>query len=185
MESGDGRRGGSSTLPHKRNPVAAVLVRACAREAQAQAEVLMRGIAQEHERAAGGWQAEWPALSGALASTGGAVSWLREALDGFEVRPERMRENLDATRGLIMAEQVASLLAVHLGREEAHDLLRSLTRLATERGTGLKEVLLEDETVRRYMSADDIDQAMDPGWYLGSAGAFIDRALAFYRSEPS
>jgi 3-carboxy-cis,cis-muconate cycloisomerase len=183
VQSGDGRRGGSSTLPHKRNPVAAVLTRACARQAQAQVEVLMRGMAQEHERAAGVWQAEWQALSQALACTGGAAAWLHEALEGLQVRPERMLQNLNETRGLIMSEHIASELAERMGRAEAHDLVRSLSLRAGEEGRSLTELLLEDETVRAYLERDEIERAMDPACYLGSATAFIDRALALYEAS--
>jgi 3-carboxy-cis,cis-muconate cycloisomerase len=181
VESGSGRRGGSSTMPHKHNPVRSILVRACARQAQAQADLLIRGMAQEHERAAGTWQAEWPALSGALAAMGGAAAWLREALDGLEVRPDRMRTNLDATRGAIMAERIAPLLSGAMGREEAHNCMRTLTERAQREGTDMKELLLADETVRQHLSAEEIERAMDPASYLGSTDAFIDRVLAQYR----
>jgi 3-carboxy-cis,cis-muconate cycloisomerase len=86
--------GGSSTMPHKRNPVGSTLTRACALRARAAAGVLTAALAQENERAAGAWHAEWGALTDALAFTGGAVSWLRQTLEGLEVDAERMRENL-------------------------------------------------------------------------------------------
>ena len=86
--------GASSTMPHKRNPVASTLARACALRAQAEASVLMSALAQEHERAAGAWHAEWGALSDALAYTGGAAASLRRALDGLVVDVERMRANI-------------------------------------------------------------------------------------------
>ncbi len=85
--------GGSSTMPHKQNPVRAVLARACARIVHANAGVLASGE-HEHERAAGAWHAEWVALSEALAYTGGAAAAIRECLEGLEVFPERMRENM-------------------------------------------------------------------------------------------
>jgi 3-carboxy-cis,cis-muconate cycloisomerase len=100
-EAADGGRGGSSTLPHKRNPVGSALTVACALRVRAEASILLGAMAQEHERAAGAWQAEWEALSRALAYTGAAAATLREALEGLEVRPERMRENLDPQ---VMAE---------------------------------------------------------------------------------
>jgi len=187
VESDDGHQGGSSTMPHKQNPVRAVMARACVREAQAQTGVLFRSMAQEHERAAGAWQAEWPALSGALACTGGAARWVKESLEGLKVRPERMRANLDATHGLIMAERVATVLAERhpegARRQEAHDLVRSLSRRARDEDGNLREVLLQDEAVRAYLAPDEIEQAMDPARYLGSAQAFIDRALALYEES--
>jgi 3-carboxy-cis,cis-muconate cycloisomerase len=80
-------------MPHKRNPVGSTLARACALRAQAAGNLLVRGV-HEHERAAGAWQAEWSALSEALALTGGAAAWMRETLDGLEVDAERMRANV-------------------------------------------------------------------------------------------
>lgn len=182
-EAGEGHQGASSTMPHKQNPVRAVMARACVREAQAQADVLFRAMAQEHERAAGAWQVEWPALSGALACTGGAAWWLKGSLDGLEVRPERMRANLDATGGLIMAERVANALAERAGREPAHDLVRTLSRQARVEDRSLRELLLHDETVRAHLGQEEIERAMDPACYLGSANAFIDRALALHEAS--
>src|SRR5207302_929795 len=135
----------------------------------------------EHERAAGPWQAEWPALSGALGATGGAAAWLHDVLDGLEVRPARMRENLDATRGSIMAERVAALLSESMGREEAHNCLRALSERAQREGTGMSELLTADGTIRRHLTPEQIERALDPASYLGSTDAFIDRALALYR----
>jgi 3-carboxy-cis,cis-muconate cycloisomerase len=86
--------GGSSTMPHKRNPVGSTLARACAARARAAAAELLAAVEQEHERAAGAWHVEWGALSGALAFTGGAAAWMRETLEGLEVDGERMRANV-------------------------------------------------------------------------------------------
>lgn len=177
VEGGDERQGGSSTMPHKQNPVRAVMVRACVREAESQAGILLQSMAQEHERAAGAWQVEWPALSGALAYTGGAADWLRRSLAELEVRPKRMRENLEATGGLLMAEAVANALAEHMGREAAHDLVRSLIRRARAEDRSLSHLLLQDDSVRAHLTQDEIELTMDPATYLGSANAFIDRAL--------
>jgi 3-carboxy-cis,cis-muconate cycloisomerase len=182
-EAGDGRQGGSSSMPHKQNPVRAVMVRACVREAQAQAEILFQSMAQEHERAAGAWQAEWPALSGALACAGGAARWLYQSLNGLRVYSERMRANLEATGGLIMAERLATMLAEHVGRERAHDLVRSLTRRTRDEHRSLKEVLLQDERFGAVLPPEEIEKALNPACYLGSANAFIDRALALYETE--
>ena len=85
--------GGSSTMPHKRNPVGSALARACSVGAIAAGQQLLSDV-HEHERATGAWQAEWRALTDALALAGGAAAWMRETLDGLEVDVERMRANI-------------------------------------------------------------------------------------------
>jgi 3-carboxy-cis,cis-muconate cycloisomerase len=170
--------GGSSTLPHKRNPSSSVLAAACARHVHAYAGLLTGGLAQEHERAVGAWHAEWHALTGALAFAGGAAAAVREVVEGLEVDPDRMRRNLDATDGLILAERVSFLLSERLGRLEAHDLVRE----AAASGRPLREALLADE--RAGLGEEELDAALDPTAYAGSAEAFVDRALDVYRREP-
>ena len=107
-EGGGG--GGSSTLPHKRNPAGSARAIACAHRARGEASILLGAMAQEHERAAGAWQAEWQAVSGALAATGGAAAAVRGVLRELEVHPDRMRANLELTGGLVMTEAVVTAL---------------------------------------------------------------------------
>lgn len=183
-EPSDGGRGGSSTLPHKRNPVGSVLAAACARRVPPLAQTLQAAMAQEHERAAGGaWHAEWEALSDALALTGGAAAAMREVVEGLQVRPERMHENLDATDGLLLAENVTTIAAERLGRLEAHELVQAAARRTADDGKPFRDELLTEPDLREVLSAEEIDAALDPGRYLGSAGAFVDRALECYRKE--
>jgi 3-carboxy-cis,cis-muconate cycloisomerase len=183
-EPSDGGRGGSSTLPHKRNPVGSVLAAACARRVPPLAQTLQAAMAQEHERAAGGaWHAEWEALSDALALTGGAAAAMREVVEGLQVRPERMHENLDATDGLLLAENVTTIAAKRLGRLEAHELVQAAARRTADDGKPFRDELLTEPDLREVLSAEEIDAALDPGRYLGSAGTFVDRALEFYRKE--
>jgi 3-carboxy-cis,cis-muconate cycloisomerase len=170
-ESSAGGRGGSSTLPHKRNPVGAALAIACAHGVRGAASVLIGAQAQEHERAAGAWQAEWEALSRALALTGGAAAALAEALDGLEVHADRMRANLDLTGGLLMTEAVA----IRLGGPDAKAVVAEAASRASASGRPLREVLIDDAAVS--LSEAEIDAALDPSAYLGSAEAFVDRAL--------
>jgi 3-carboxy-cis,cis-muconate cycloisomerase len=176
-------RGGSSTLPHKRNPVGSALARACARAMRGAAAVLLGAMAGEHERAAGAWHSEWAALTDALALTGGAAAAMAEALDGLEVRPKRMAANLDATGGLVMAESVSMAIAGSIGREEAHQLVAGASQRAAEAGRPLREELLDDDRVREHLSKDEIDGALDPAGYLGAAGVFVDRALDRCREQ--
>jgi 3-carboxy-cis,cis-muconate cycloisomerase len=151
--------GGSSTMPQKRNPTGSVLARACAAQVHAHASTLLRGE-HELERAAGAWQAEWDPLSGALAFTGGAAAAVRQALEGLEVDEPRLRAGLTAD---LVAERAVFLLAEEHGRDEAH-------RLVSEAGSELAGLDLPTG-------------ALDPAGYLGSAEAFVDRALARYEEE--
>jgi 3-carboxy-cis,cis-muconate cycloisomerase len=174
-EGGEG--GGSSAMPHKRNPVGAMWARAAAALVRGHVSVLVASLVAEHERAGGAWQAEWDALSGALATTGGAAAALAGALEGLVVDTERMRANLDLTGGLVVSERLATTLTERLGRTAARSLVRDASLRAGASGRRFAE---EVTAVDAGLSADEVDAALDPTTYLGSAGAFVDRALARY-----
>jgi 3-carboxy-cis,cis-muconate cycloisomerase len=166
-EGGEDSRGGSSTMPHKRNPVAAISARAAARQAPGLVATLLAAMEHEHERAAGAWHAEWPALRELLSFTGSAAAWLRDGLEHLEVDPGRMRENLDATGAAPLAERVARALAGELGREGADELVREA--LAAGR--------LEQAAVE-HLGGEEAERLLDPASYLGATAVFIDRALS-------
>jgi 3-carboxy-cis,cis-muconate cycloisomerase len=180
--AGEGR-GGSSTLPHKRNPVLSVTAAASARRVQDLSRTLQAAMVGEHERAAGAWHSEWEALSDALAFTGGAAAAVREVSEGLQVYPERMRENLEATGGLLLAEHVTTMVAEHLGRLKAHELVEAASRRTFESGKSLREELLAEPELEEVLSNKEIDAALDPARYLGSAEVFVERALDLYRKE--
>jgi 3-carboxy-cis,cis-muconate cycloisomerase len=180
--AGEGR-GGSSTLPHKRNPILSVTAAANVRRVQALAQTLHGAMVGEHERAAGAWHAEWEALSDAFALTGGAAAAVREVTEGLEVYPESMRQNLDETGGMLMAENVTTVVADRLGRMEAHEVVGAAARRTADGGKPFREELLAEPALHERLSAGEIDAALDPAGYVGSAGTFIDRALALYREE--
>jgi 3-carboxy-cis,cis-muconate cycloisomerase len=96
-------RGGSSTMAHKRNPVAAISAGAAARQAPGLVATLLASMEHEHERAAGAWHAEWPALRSLLSFAGSAAAWLRDCLENLEVDVERMRANVDDPSGSVGA----------------------------------------------------------------------------------
>jgi 3-carboxy-cis,cis-muconate cycloisomerase len=172
----EGSGGASSTMPQKRNPAASVRAIACARQARGHAAVLLAAVEGEHERSAGAWQSEWAALSGALAGGGGALANAAEALAGLEVDAERMRENLDATGGLVLAERVSHLLAPRVGRREAREIV------AAAAATGsFRWALVADERVG--LSTEEVDALLDPAGYLGSAARLVDRALERHERE--
>jgi 3-carboxy-cis,cis-muconate cycloisomerase len=179
-EPAGGGRGGSSTLPHKRNPILSVTATANARRVLDLSHTLQAAMVGEHERATGAWHSEWEALSDALALAGGAAAAVREVIEGLEVYPEKMLENLNATGGLLLAEKVATVAAEHLGRLEAHDLVEETSRRALEGGKSLREELLSEPRVGEVLTEGEIDAALDPAHYLGSAGEFVDRALKRY-----
>jgi 3-carboxy-cis,cis-muconate cycloisomerase len=182
--AGEGR-GGSSTLPHKRNPILSVTAAANARRVLDLSHTLQAAMVGEHERAAGAWHSEWEALSDALALTGGAAAAVREVTGGLEVRPEKMLENLNATGGLLLAENVTTVAAEHLGRMEAHDLVEAASHRTLEGGKSLREELLSEPRLCEVISEEEMNSALDPQGYLGSAGEFVDRALKLYREEGS
>jgi 3-carboxy-cis,cis-muconate cycloisomerase len=182
-EPAGGGRGGSSTLPHKRNPILSVTAAASARRVVDLSRTLQAAMAQEHERAAGAWHSEWEALSDALALTGGAAAAVRVVTEGLQVHPKKMRENLDATGGLLLAENVTTVVAERLGRLKAHDLVQAVARRAADGERPFREELLGDGEIREVLSEEEIDATLDPAGYLGSAGPFVDRALALYRKE--
>ena len=177
-----GEAGGSSAMPHKHNPVGSMWTRAGAALARGHASVLLGSLVGEHERGAGTWQAEWEALSGALATTGGAAAALAGALEGLEVDEARMRENLALTGGLVAAERLALVLTERVGRTAARELVRDASLRAAASGRPLAEEL---EGVDTGLTSDEIAAALDPTTYLGSAGALVDRALARYEAERS
>jgi 3-carboxy-cis,cis-muconate cycloisomerase len=165
--------GGSSTMPQKRNPVSSTLAVAGARLAHAHASVLLAGLPHEHERAVGSWHAEWEALSGALAFAGGAAAAAADAVTGLEVDAERMRANLAASGGRVVAERISFALTPRLGRRRAHEIVAEAASAPS-----FREALLAD--ARTGLTADELDSLLDPAGYLGAAGMLVDRALREY-----
>ncbi|HTO69336.1 MAG TPA: 3-carboxy-cis,cis-muconate cycloisomerase [Myxococcota bacterium] len=182
-EGGGDARGGSSTLPQKRNPVGAVGALACAKRTPGLVATLLAALPQEHERAAGGWQAEWETLPELFQLTGAAASHLGVALNGARVDAARMRANLDATRGALAAERVALELAPRLGRLEAQARVEAACRSALERGVSVREALAADPALAAELPPARLDELLDPAGYLGAAAELIDRALARWRAE--
>ncbi len=180
-ESAPGK-GGSSALPHKRNPVDAMQALAAARLATGVVPVMLSALAQEHERAVGGWQAEWSAIPDLFRYAAGAIAHTRQAVQGLQIDPQRMRANLDLSGGLMMAEALTLALAAQLGRSEARRIVQAACDQARAAGRSLHQAAHADPRISAAMSFDTIDHALDPTAYLGSADALIDRALASYRA---
>ncbi len=175
--SGEGR-GGSSTMPHKRNPVAAATALAAAIMAPNLAATIFASQVQDHERSAGPWHAEWPTLPNLLLVTSGALAAIVDIAEGLEVDVGRMRVNLDATGGLIMAEAIAMALAEKIGKLEAHHLVEAASKTAVAEKKSLRDVLAGDTRVAAHLSADRLAKLFDPMAYQGVSQALIDRLLA-------
>ncbi|MGH9103471.1 MAG: 3-carboxy-cis,cis-muconate cycloisomerase [Acidimicrobiales bacterium] len=180
-EAGVPGRGGSSTLPHKRNPVGAVEVGAASRRALGLVQVALFAMLAEHERAAGAWQSEWLTLTELLRAAGGAVARLAQLLEGLEVDPARMVANLDLTRGLVMAEAVTLRLARKAGRERAEELVGSASRRVLSLGTRLSDELRDDPEIASQLDPGELEGLLEPGGYLGATALFVDRALEAHR----
>ena len=173
-------KGGSSAMPQKHNPVDAIGALASARLAIGLVPVMLSAMAQEHERAAGGWQAEWTALPNLFRFTASAVEHVRGAVSGLQIDTARMSANLALTGGLIMAESLTMALAPHIGRPAAQHIVQGVCNRALASKRDVRQIALEDEQVTAILSPTEIEQALDPTKYLGSTDTFIDRALAAY-----
>jgi 3-carboxy-cis,cis-muconate cycloisomerase len=171
-------RGGSSTMPQKRNPIACEYILAQGRGVHALVPQMLAAMAQDQERGTGPWQAEPLALGQALLLTHGALAQARFLAEGLVVDPGRMRRNLAATGGLIAAEQVMMGLAPLLGRAEAHHAVKHACDVALAHGIPLAEALREEEAVASRLDAEAIGALCEPERYLGAADAFVDRVLA-------
>lgn len=176
-------RGGSSTMPQKRNPIACEYVLSQSRGVHALVPQMLAAMAQDLERGTGPWQAELLALPQAFLLAHGALTQARFIAEGLVIDAARMRRNLDATQGLIVSEAVMMGLAPVFGRGEAHHIVNDACDLAIAKGIGLTEALLHDARVAAKLDAAAIARMTDPAAYLGSAGAFVDRVLARARSQ--
>ena len=180
-EGGGG--GGSSTLPQKRNPVAAVTAVAAARRTPGLVATMLAAMPGEQERAAGAWQAEAETLSELLRLSGEGVAAIRRCLEGLEVHPGRMRQNLDLTDGLVMAESLAGALGARLGRSRAQELVGEAARRAGGEDISLAAAAAATPEILRALGEDGIAVALDPAAYLGSTEAIIDRTIAAHRAR--
>ncbi len=168
--------GGSSAMPHKRNPALSFQILAAANLAPGLVASVMSGMVQEHERSTGGWQAEWIAMPQLFLLASGALERSAEIAEGMEVHPKRMRKNLDMTHGLIMAEAVQMALRDKLGKTETHELLEEASRKAIRENRHLIDVLEKHPKVSKLMNRKQLEKLFDPLSYLGSADEFFGQA---------
>ena len=171
-------RGGSSTMPQKRNPIASEYILAATRAVHALVPVMLGSMIADHERATGPWQSEALALPQCVALTAGALAHARAIAEGMTVDTGRMRRNLDLAGGLTMAEAIATALIPALGRADAEAAVARACNRALAEGRPLAAILRNDPDLRPRLTDTDIDRLTNPASYLGSAGAFVDRVVA-------
>jgi 3-carboxy-cis,cis-muconate cycloisomerase len=170
-------RGASSTMPQKRNPISSELMLAACKGVRQHAGLMLDAMVQDFERATGPWHAEWMAIPESFVLTAGALHQAKFALGGLVVDENRMAENLDISRGLIVAEAVMMGLAPQLGRQQAHDVVYDACRLAKEKHLTLAEALLANPQILGRIDRDTIDRLTSPRNYLGLAPEMVDRVL--------
>jgi 3-carboxy-cis,cis-muconate cycloisomerase len=198
---GEVRQGASSTMPHKRNPVASVVILGCTRRAPGLLATLVAAGEQELQRAAGAWHAEWEPLADLLGLTGSAARWTAELMAGLQVDADRMRANLDAAGGFPMAARVADMLAPVLGPVAAHEVVAEVSAVAAAAGLPLRDALLDSPELAQRLTSPDagqrqpaavagprqlaaaVDAALDPAGYLGASRRFVAGALAAHQQQ--
>jgi len=180
-------RGGSSTMPHTRNPVTCAVVLSACYRVPGLVSTLLSAMVQEHQRGLGSWHAEWETLPELVSLAGGALHHLAEMLPHLEVDSARMLKNLDDTKGLIFAEAITMALAPTLGKSAAHKIVEANAAKASAESRPLKEILLNDPALQAKLSPADLDRLFDARYYLGSADHFITQVLAAAKnlSSPS
>jgi 3-carboxy-cis,cis-muconate cycloisomerase len=176
-------RGGSSTMPHKRNPVSCAIALAAATRIPGLVSTMLAAMVQEHERGLGGWHAEWETLPEIFTLASGALDHMTRVAAGLEVDAASMRRNLDITQGLILAEAVTMALANHLGKEAAHQLVEAACRDAVREKKHLRDVLAADQRVSKHLPKADLDRLFDPAQYTGLAAKLVERALAQHKGR--
>jgi 3-carboxy-cis,cis-muconate cycloisomerase len=175
-------RGGSSTMPQKRNPVGASVAIAAAVRVPGLVATMLTAAVQEHERGLGNWPAEWETLPDIFLLVGGALAAMAEVVEGLEVDARRMRANLDITQGQVFAEAVQMALAPVLGRDAAHALVADACQRAAAQGAPLRQILDADPVVRDTLDARALDALFDPANQLGQSRAYVERVLSRLRT---
>jgi len=176
-------RGGSSTMPHKRNPVSSAVMLAAAVRVPPLVATMLAAMVQEHERALGGWHAEWDTLPEICALAGGALAHAIVVVEGLQADPAQMAANLEITHGLILAEAVAMALGEKIGKMKAHELVEEASARAVRERRHLRDVLLADSNVGAHLAPADLERLLDPRRYLGQAERLVARALAARKLE--
>lgn len=181
LEPAEEGRGGSSTLPHKRNPVSSAVMLSAALRVPGLVGSLLTSMIQEDERGLGGWHAEWEVLPDIVQLTAGAIHHLAVIAPNLEIDAMRMRKNLDLTEGLIFAEAVSMALGEKMGKADAHELVKAACARALREKRSLRAILTADPRIEAQLSSADLDRLFDPRNYLGAAEEYVDRVVTASR----
>jgi len=176
-------RGGSSTMPHKRNPVACAMILAAAMRAPGLVATMLSAMVQEDERGLGAWHAEWETLPEIVCLTAGAMHHLADVVPRLEIDVKRMRENLELTKGLIFAEAITMALGEKINRSQARELIDAASERAIKEKRHLRDVINDDQKITSHLSAEQLDQLFDPRNYTGASSEFIDRIIENHKSR--
>jgi 3-carboxy-cis,cis-muconate cycloisomerase len=176
--------GGSSTLPHKQNPIAPTKILANARRVPSLVSALLSSMVHEHERSVGGWHAEWVTFPEIIRAVGGSVAHALTLVSGLKIHSERMGANMELTNGLLFAENVSIELAESLGKSTAHEILTRASQRSRQTGQHLREVLEEDSTLKKLLHPGDLDRLFSPEQGSEVADQLIDRVLAEVHLSP-
>jgi 3-carboxy-cis,cis-muconate cycloisomerase len=178
-------RGASSTMPHKRNPVACAMILAAATRVPGLVATMLTAMVQEDERGLGGWHAEWQTLPEIVCLTAGAMHHLADVVPRLEIDVKRMRENLELTKGLIFAEAVTAALGEKINRSEARELIDAASQRAIAEKRHLRDTINDDQKIAKHLSSDQLDKLFDPRNYTGTSNEFIDRVIENHKSQKS
>jgi 3-carboxy-cis,cis-muconate cycloisomerase len=176
-------RGGSSTMPHKRNPVACAIILATAIRVPGLVTTMLSAMVQEDERGLGGWHAEWQTLPEIVCLTAGAMHRLSILVPRLEIDVQRMRENLELTKGLIFAEAITAALGETNSRSQARELIDAASERAIKEKRHLRDVINDDQKIAKHLSSDQLDKLFDPRNYIGTSNEFIDHIIENYKSH--
>jgi adenylosuccinate lyase len=174
---------GSSTMPHKRNPVVAEGVVAVGRALRGAVALMQEALVMEHERDAALWRLEWKAMPEACLMTGAILTQSKHILAGLEVHPDKMRANLDALGGFLMSERVMFALADRVGKQSAHELVYEVAMRGIAQGITFEAALMADGQVKKAFGIAELRALLDPTTYVGHAPAIVDRVLAETRAS--
>jgi 3-carboxy-cis,cis-muconate cycloisomerase len=176
-------RGGSSTMPHKHNPIACAIILAAATRVPGFVATMLSAMVQEDERGLGSWHAEWETLPEIVCLTAGAMHQLAALVPRLEIDVKRMRENLQLTKGLIFAEAVTTALGEKINRSEARELIDAASERAIKETRHLRDAINDDQKIAKHFSSEQLDHLFDPRSYTGTASEFIDRVIENYKSQ--